>query len=271
MSRDERRLGRTRDAVFLGYHALVENGPAFLSMSPAVFERQLEFLGGKGYRSGSRADLEALAAGRRLGGRHAFLTFDDGFLDTYEVARPLLAARGFTGFVFVLPRHLDHGAALDWPEVAGEVRRHPEVMCSMTWKMAEELAGAGWEVGSHTLTHPKLPELSDGELASELGESRQIVAERLGRCDTLAYPFGAWDERVERAAAAAGYRFAFTLPIESQPSAGPLSIPRLTIDDRDTVARYRAKISLPGRLALFSQLRPLVRRLRRHEVYSNAG
>jgi peptidoglycan/xylan/chitin deacetylase (PgdA/CDA1 family) len=265
-----RRLGRTRDAVFLGYHALVDDGPPFLSMAPGIFERQLDFLAAKGYRSGTRSDLDALAAGRGLGGRHAFLTFDDGFLDTYTVARPLLAARGFTGFVFVLPRHLDVGAPRAWPEVAGEVRRHPQTMRSLTWEMAAELAGEGWEVGSHTLSHPRLTELGDAELAAELGESRQIVAARLGRCDTLAYPFGAWDARVERAAAAAGYRFAFTLPIDSQRGAGPLSIPRLTIDDRDSVARYRAKISLAGRLTLFSQLRPLVRRLRRHQVHSNA-
>jgi peptidoglycan/xylan/chitin deacetylase (PgdA/CDA1 family) len=263
-------LGKTRDAAFLGYHALADGGPPYLSMSPRTFERQLDFLAAKGYRSGCRADLEALGAGRRLGGRHAFLTFDDGFLDTYEVAAPMLARRGFTGFLFVLPRHLDAGSPLAWPEVAGEVERHPEVMRSMTWEMAEELAAAGWEIGSHTLSHPRLTTLEDDELRHELEESRRIVAARLGRCDTLAYPFGAWDERVERAASAAGYRFAFTLPIESQASAGPLSIPRLTIDDRDTVARYRAKLSLAGRLALFSQLRPLVRRLRRHEVHSNA-
>src|SRR5262249_24917993 len=128
----------------------------------------------------------------------------------------------------------------------------------------------GWEVGSHTLSHPRLTELCDGELATELGESRRLVAERLGRCDTLAHPVGAWDERGERAAATAGHPFAFPLPLESQHRAGPLSIPRLTIDNRDTVARYRAKISLVGRLMLFSQLRPLARRLRRHQVHSNA-
>lgn len=270
MSGGGERLGRTRDAAFLGYHALVDDGPPFLSMSPAVFERQLDFLAAKGYRSGTRADLETLAADRPLGGNRAFLTFDDGFLDTYTVARPLLAERGFTGFVFVLPRHLDDGAPLAWPEVAGEVRRHPETMRSMTWEQAGALAGEGWEIGSHTLTHPRLTELGDAELAAELGESRQLVADRLGRCDTLAYPFGAWDARVERAAAAAGYRFAFTLPIDSQRGASPLSIPRLTIDDRDSVARFRAKVSLAGRLILFSQLRPLVRRLRRHQVHSNA-
>ncbi|MBS1886873.1 MAG: polysaccharide deacetylase family protein [Actinobacteria bacterium] len=265
-----RRLGRTRDAVFLGYHALAEDGPEFLSMSPRTFEAQLDFLVAKGYESGTRADLDALAAGRRPPGRRAFLTFDDGFLDTFEVAAPMLAERGFTGFVFVLPRQVEDGGALAWPEVAGEVRRHPEVMRSMTWEMAGELAAAGWEIGSHTLTHPRLTGLDDAALREELAESRRLVEARLVRCDTLAYPFGAWDARVERVAAEVGYRYAFTLPIDSQAEASPLSIPRLTVDDRDSVPRFRAKVSVAGRTALFSQLRPLVRKLRRHQVHSNA-
>ncbi|MBS1863408.1 MAG: polysaccharide deacetylase family protein [Actinobacteria bacterium] len=264
------RAGRTADAVFLAYHAIVADGPEYLSLNPRTFEAQLDFLLAKGYRSGTRSDLESVAAGRRLPGKTAFLTFDDGFLDTYEVAAPMLAGRGFTGFVFVLPRHLDDGAALAWPEVDGEVRRHPATMRSMTWEMAAGLAAAGWEIGAHTLTHPRLTGLDDERLREELEEGRRLVADRLGRCDTFSYPFGAWDARVEQAAADAGYRYAFTLPIEAQPVSGPLSLPRLTVDDRDTVNRFRLKLSVAGRTLLFSQLRPTIRKLRRHQVHSNA-
>lgn len=265
-----RRLGSTRDAAFLGYHAICASGPPYLSLRPEILARQLDFLAAKGYRSGTRADLEAVASGRSIGSRRAFLTFDDGFLDTFTVAAPMLAERGFGGFVFVLPRHLEDGAPLDWPEVEGALDAHPATMRSMTWEMAEELAAGGWEVGSHTLSHPRLTLLGDQELRRELEESRALVAARLGRCDTLAYPFGDWDARVERAAGDAGYRFAFTLPIDSQREVSQLSIPRLTIDDRDTVSRFRFKVSRPGRLLLFSQVRPLARRLRRHQVQSHA-
>ncbi len=265
------RLGRTRDAVFLGYHSVVDDGPAFLSLRTKIFVSQLEFLAAKGYRSGTKADLEALAEGRASSGRRAFLTFDDGFLDTFETSRPLLARHGFVGFVFVLPGHLDEGAPLDWPEVAGEIGAHATVMSSMTWEMAEELAHEGWEIGSHTLSHARLTTLDDDALRHELAESRRLIVERLGSCDTLAYPFGAWDRRVERAAAEAGYRYAFTLPLKAQVGATALSIPRLTVDDRDRGVIFRAKVSWVGRRALFSRLRPLARWLRRHEVYSNAG
>jgi peptidoglycan/xylan/chitin deacetylase (PgdA/CDA1 family) len=265
------RLGRSRDAVFLGYHSVVDAGPAYLSLRTDIFASQLKFLAAKGYRSGSKADLEALADGRPTDGRRAFFTFDDGFLDTFEVSRPLLAGHGFTGFAFVLPRHLDDGAALDWPEVSGEVDPHATVMRSMTWEMAEEMARDGWEIGSHTLTHARLTDLDDEALRYELEASRRLIIERLGSCDTLAYPFGAWDRRVARAAADAGYRYAFTLPIQAQTGATPLSIPRLTVDNRDSRIIFRAKVSQVGRLTLFSPLRPLARWMRRHKVYSNAA
>lgn len=262
--------GRSRSDVFLSYHSVTEDGPPYLSLRPRTFERQLDLLAGKGFRSGGKPDLERLAAGERAPGRRAYLTFDDGFLDTYTTAMPLMAERGYAGIVFVLPRHLESGAALEWPEVAGEAKRRPQLMRSLDWGMAEQLAEAGWEIGSHTLTHARLTTLSDAALRQELLDSRRLIADRLGRCDLLAYPFGAWDERVAAAAAAAGYAFAFSLPFAQQLRATPLSIPRVMVDDRDVSWRFRAKLSRAGRVALFSPLRPLARRALRRRPHSHA-
>jgi len=262
--------GRSRRCVFLGYHSVTEDGPPYLSLRPATFERQLDLLVGAGFRSGTAATLARIAAGEMPAGRHAFITFDDGFADTVTTALPAMSARGLTGLVFVLPGHLDDGAPLDWPEVAGEAGRRPALMRSMDWAMLETLAGAGWGVGSHTMSHPRLTGLGDEELVQELLDSRRAIEGRLGRCDLLAYPFGAWDARVAAAAAAAGYSFAFTLPFGEQAVASPLSIPRVTIDDRDTPWRFRAKLSGPGRSALFSPLRPMARRALGRRPHSHA-
>jgi peptidoglycan/xylan/chitin deacetylase (PgdA/CDA1 family) len=263
-------LGRSRRAVFLSYHSVAEDGPPYLSLRPGTFERQLDILARKGFRSGSRADLERLASGARLSGRRAFLTFDDGFADTVTTALPLMATRGFAGIVFVLPRHLESGAPLDWPEVAGEASRRPALMRSIDWPMAEGLVDAGWEIGSHTLTHARLTTLGDEPLRQELLDSRRLIAERLGHCELLAYPFGSWDHRVAAAAADAGYSFAFSLPFGQQLRATPMSIPRVMLDDRDASWRFRAKLSGAGRTALFSPLRPLARRALRRRPHSHA-
>lgn len=262
--------GCSGDAVFLGYHSVAVDGPPYLSLTPRTFERQLDLLVRRGFRSGTRSDLERLGGGERLRGRRAFLTFDDGFVDTLTTALPSMATRGLTGMAFVLPRHLDTGAPLAWPEVAGEAARRPALMRSMDWSMVEALVEAGWEIGSHTLTHPRLPSLSDEALRQELLDARRLVADRLGHCDLLAYPFGDWDRRVAAAAEAAGYSFAFSLPFGHQLSADRLSIPRVMVDDRDASWRFRVKLSPLGRRVIFSPLRPIARKALRRRPHSHA-
>ena len=263
---------RSRDAVFLCYHSIADHGPDFTSVPRKAFERQLETLRRLGFRSGRHADLGRLARGERADSRLAFLTFDDGYLDNYETARPLLDAAGFRGLFFVLPPHVDHGDALRWPRVEDRVAAHPEVMRSLTWPMVESMAEDGHEFGSHTLSHPLLGELGDEELRQELLDSRRRISERLGRCDSIAYPFGAWTERVARAAADAGYSYGFTLPDGAQMSADRLTIPRISVDHRDDERRFRRKLTAPYRALSLSPCRPLARRaLRRTLAHENQG
>ena len=85
----------------------------------------------------------------------------------------------------------------------------------MTWDRARRSSqDAGWEVGSHTRSHPRLSQVEDdAELADELEGSRRVCEERLGRpCQSIAYPYGDHDERVVAAAGRAGYRYGLTLP-----------------------------------------------------------
>jgi glycosyltransferase involved in cell wall biosynthesis/peptidoglycan/xylan/chitin deacetylase (PgdA/CDA1 family) len=265
-ARAPRRLfNRSGDVVFLSYHSTADDGPEFLSLSPKIFEAQLGLLRRRGYRSGGHHELRRLAAGETLEAPTVFLTFDDGFRDTYEIARPLLESYGFRAMVFLLPTLLDEGAPLAWPEVQEAARRWPGVMRAMTWEMVEEMAGAGHEFGAHTLTHPRLIDVSNDQLARELAESRARVIERLGTCDSVAYPFGQWDDRVASAAAQAGFEFGFSLPLGSQRTASCLTIPRINVDHRDGPVRFGLKLSGPGRRLLFSPVKPALRALLRRE------
>ena len=251
---------RPRRARFLCYHSIAAAGPKYLTVSAELFERQLATLARRGIAAGSRVDLDALAAGEP-GRPLAFLTFDDGFVDNHSTVLPLLRAYGVSAFVFVLPPLVDTGAPLAWPEVAEEQRLHPETMRSVTWPMLEEMADGGFEVGAHTLTHPHLAYLGEEQMHSELADSRARIKERLGRCDTIAYPFGSWSPAVEAAAGACGYSYAFTLPTRiGQRRAGPLTIPRINIDYRDHWARFELKLTTPGRAALLSPALNVIRR-----------
>jgi peptidoglycan/xylan/chitin deacetylase (PgdA/CDA1 family) len=249
---DRRLRNRSSGALFLCYHSVAPQGPRYLTVSRQLFASQLDDLRRRGFRSGGLRELEDLAAGRELAPT-VFLTFDDGFIDNYETVMPMLRERGERAFVFVLPPLVDAGAALAWPEVAADARRFPSTMRSVTWTMLEEMQEAGFEVGSHGLTHAHLPQLGAEELRQELLDSRQRIAARLGACDTVAYPFGQWSPEVAAAAAECGYRFAFTLPVKAgQRLASTHSIPRINVDYRDEGARLAAKISPVGRCLYLS-------------------
>jgi peptidoglycan/xylan/chitin deacetylase (PgdA/CDA1 family) len=257
---------RSRRATFLCYHSIAAEGPTYLTVSPELFERQLCELGRLGVATGALAELTALAAGRD-GPPTAFLTFDDGFLDNFTTVLPLLREHRARGFVFVLPPLLGEGGVFAWPEVAADRERFPATMRSVNWDQLGEMAEGGFEVGSHTLSHRHLPELDGEELRQELADSRARIRERLGHCDTLAYPFGEWSPEVTAAAAECGYSYAFTLPTAiGQRRAGAHSIPRINVDYRDDEGRLRRKLGPVGKEVFLSPrvaaVRRLVRRLR---------
>lgn len=131
----------------------------------------------------------------------------------------------------------------------------------MTWTMVEDLVDAGLSIGSHTLTHPHLDRLDGPALADELAGSRSLVEDRLGRCNAIAYPFGAWNQTVASAAAVAGYDIGLTLPSGGQWTAGPLSVPRIVIDHRDGERRFERKLSTVGRALWLSPARGAAKRV----------
>jgi peptidoglycan/xylan/chitin deacetylase (PgdA/CDA1 family) len=257
---DSRLRNRSAAATFLCYHSIAPAGPRYLTVSAELFEEQLDQVEARGLATGDLAALKALAGGGTIA-PSVFLTFDDGFLDNYETALPLLRERGMRAFVFVLPPLVDTGAPLVWPEVAADAGRFPETMRSVTWEMLGEMGEEVFEVGAHTLTHPHLPDLDDEALREELSASRLMVKERLGACDSLAYPFGEWSPRVAAAAAECGYRFAFTLPTDyGQHGAAELTIPRVNVDYRDSGSRFGAKLSPRGRAFYLSSVTKAGRR-----------
>ena len=253
---------RSASVAFLCYHSISNPGPAYLSVGAELFERQLAWLRRAGWETGNSAQLSELLGGRRPTARTAFLTFDDGYLDTHTAALPLLRAYKARAIVFVLPTAVDTGGPLAWPEVDGQQRRYPRVMQSMTWGMLEELAAAGVEIGSHGLSHRHLDRLEADELREELLDSRHRISERIGDCRTLAYPFGDWSPSVAAAAAQTGYEFAFTMPSVGQWRASQWSIPRIPVDHRDHERRFGLKLAAPTRSLLLSPVRTLRTRLR---------
>jgi peptidoglycan/xylan/chitin deacetylase (PgdA/CDA1 family) len=124
----------------------------------------------------------------------------------------------------------------------------------MTVEEVIALHRQGHEIGSHTLTHPILPRLSDAELLRELRQSRDEVGTWLGAnvCG-LCYPNGDYDARVVRVARSSGYHYSCTSSSGfNNSTADPMRLRRVEIrPDRVTTAgglhselRFRTEICL---------------------------
>ena len=235
------------------YHAVSGTWDSPLAVSPEVLDLQLGRLDRLGYRGFTFAEAERRRAAGTLPARAAVVTFDDGYAST-AAARPVLERLGWPATVFVVTSFTSSGAALAWAGTEHWLSSpHAHELRPLDWDALAELAEAGWEVGSHTVSHPRLPELGDEALERELVESRETIARRLGRCDTIAYPYGAVDRRVAAAGARAGYLAACTLP-RALSVDEPHLRPRVGLYTRDTGMRLWLKVSRPGLLARRSRV-----------------
>jgi peptidoglycan/xylan/chitin deacetylase (PgdA/CDA1 family) len=163
--------------------------------------------------------------------RQVHVTFDDAFRSAATVF-PDLDRLGVPVQIFVCTRYALVGAPLTIPELAGD---DPEQLATMNWDELREQAARGVAIGSHAVSHPHLPTLSEDELRREMNESKEEIEDRLGRpCEDLAYPYGEHDERVRAAARAAGYRRAYALRGSRSDA---YAAPRLDLYRRHTVPR----------------------------------
>jgi peptidoglycan/xylan/chitin deacetylase (PgdA/CDA1 family) len=180
----------------------------------------------------------------RRSGRLVAVTFDDAFASVADRAKPVMDALGLPGTVFAVTSFAERGGPLSWDGIdhwadtpfAGE-------LAGLDWARMRELAGSGWEVGSHTVTHPRLTQCPEARLAGELRESREACEHALGGpCRSLAYPYGDVDGRVVAAAAEAGYATAATLP-RRWVTPAPLAWPRVGVWHHDDPRRFAIKTS----------------------------
>jgi peptidoglycan/xylan/chitin deacetylase (PgdA/CDA1 family) len=228
--------------LILCYHAVSDSFDSALAVKRDRLREQVELLAGRGYEFLTYTELER----RRIAGTarpsQAALTFDDGYESTL-IAADVLAEFGVPGTVYVLPPMIGHDSPLSWPGISHWTQGPTAVeLKPMDWDQLGRLAERGWEIGSHTLTHPRLPTLPGDSLAVELAESRAQLIERLGRCDSVAYPYGNADRRVADAARAAGYESGTTLS-KWHTADDPMLRPRVGIYLRDDLRRFKLKIA----------------------------
>lgn len=230
---------RRPDLLVLCYHAVSPSWAASLSVSPASLRRQLGRLVGRGYESATFTNA-VLEPRRRP---TLCVTFDDAYRSVFVEALPVLEEVGVKGTVFAPTAFIGQAEPMSWRGIESWLdTQHRDELVPMSWEELAALREHGWEVGSHTCTHPRLSQAEDDALERELHDSRREIESRLGTCTSLAYPYGDHDDRVVEAAGRAGYLAAATLPTRLLPPT-ELAWPRLGVYHADGDGVFALKVS----------------------------
>jgi len=234
------------DVLILGYHAVSEDWSSDISVTPAALEKQLTYLLRRGYR-GARFSEAVI---NRSAGRTVVVTFDDAYRSVLELALPILDRLGLPGTVFVPTRFAGGGVLASWSGVDIYLDG-PDAheLAVMSWEELGRLSSLGWEIGSHTRSHPRLTQLEDRDLLEELVGSREDCEHGLGvPCRSVAFPYGDTDTRVVAMTDTAGYSAAAGLPrFRDLHQPATLNWPRIGIFYGDSQRRFRMKVAPIGR------------------------
>lgn len=185
---------QSSDGVIIMYHRFGDTRYPSTNVTIEQLDAHIEELIAGEYTVIPLWDIaKALAGGDPVPEKAVAITIDDAFRSLYDVAWPRFKEAGFPFTVFVATDAIDR-----------------EVPDYMTWDELRELAEDGVEIGSQTVTHPHLPDLTKAEVTRELQDSLLRIASEIGKKPRMiAYPYGEASTEVMTVAQAAGYEVGF--------------------------------------------------------------
>ena len=194
----------------------------------AAFAAQMRGLAKRGYHGVTLAQVyDYWRRGYALPSKPIVVSFDDGYLSHYTHARPVLSALGWPGVLNLEVNNVKPG--------------------DLTARQVRGLIAAGWEIDSHTITHPDLRTISDSQLQQELVDSRAFIRRHFGvPANFFCYPAGRYDSRVVAAVKAAGYRGATTTQPGLASPKSLLTLNRIRVDGQDGVGGLLTKLANPA-------------------------
>jgi len=228
----------------LMYHHIAPHPGDTVTVRPEVFAGQMRLLAESGYRFLSADELvDHVTGAKPVREKAVAITFDDGWLDNYLNAYPVLEDFGIKATIFVITNRTEAASRLGcgmFTEIPGheEAKKHIRTghaeRVVLDWETIRSMTSGGLVgVHSHTVSHRRCADLSPFELVHELTASKQALERELGCIsDYLCWPYGSFSDDAVRIAAQTGYRALFTT-IDGFSSTGsdPMRIPRIDVHD----------------------------------------
>jgi peptidoglycan/xylan/chitin deacetylase (PgdA/CDA1 family) len=226
----------------LCYHNIGQAAAAsqfkLLYVSPEKFARQLWTLQRLGLQGVSITEgLRRLKSNTRS--NLVVLTFDDGYLDTFTQALPILKRFGFTATCYLVSDCV--GSYNSW-----DAQFLQETKPLMAREHVQRWLSAGMEIGSHSCSHPRLPDLDDAGAQREIVGSRAALEAAFGlEIQHFCYPFGRFTAATAEAVRKAGYRSAVSLlPGSARPHTSAYQLPRMLVNGEQSWLRFVLKVAV---------------------------
>jgi len=236
----------------LMYHRVLPDIPekptSWHFVTEEQFQWQMQMLDRFNYTPITFADYKLGMDGElALPQKPIILTFDDGYLDTYERALPILEEFNMRAVVYIMSgTNPDVPTATNKTKLWDEDGKH-EPCALMSTAQIVQIDARGHEIGSHAISHRPLSLLDDEEIWFEINESRHWLGSLLGKeVISISYPYGAIDSRVLKYSSEAGYQFGcgvYTGPAYFIKN--PHDIRRLAIDQRISQMQFLLRLLTP--------------------------
>jgi peptidoglycan/xylan/chitin deacetylase (PgdA/CDA1 family) len=176
----------------LMYHSISTNPKNSLCVSEKQFKKEIEWLYNHNYHTLNMDEFyQALVQGAPIADNPILITFDDGYLDNYKTAWPILKKYGFHATFLIVTSHVDSN--------------------HIDWNQLKELISEGNSIGSHSVNHYNLKTLTYKQQERELSESKQTLENRLGvNIKAFCFPSGQYNKTTLKLLSELGYTLSFT-------------------------------------------------------------
>lgn len=182
-----------RGIPVLYYHSVNDTVDNEVTISPELLKKQLEYIKYQGYITLSMNEVENyILDNQPIPEKSILITFDDGYMDNYYNAYPILKELNMKATIFCITSELD-----------GSYYLSEEAL--------KEMSQNNIDIESHTVNHLHLNKLTYDEQLKEMSDSKTKLENITGKkVASIAFPFGDYNEDSVKAAKNAGYSIAFT-------------------------------------------------------------
>lgn len=198
---------KTSKIKVLMYHRIVKELPEKYNhwhyVTVTEFQKQLKLIDSLGYTPITFTDYQLYKEDKlTLPYKPIILTFDDGYMDTFENAIPIMNDMGMKGVIFVVGnRELTRAK---WDE-----KDKDDICPLMTNEQILDAKRQGFEIGSHSMHHVILSDLTDFEANYTIRKSKAEIESILEEpIHSFAYPYGKFDKKIKQIVSDSGYLFA---------------------------------------------------------------